>query len=424
MMQPDPLLQYQKICGQEVIDQLHQLAKPLEKIKIVHVSSTAMGGGVAEILAKMVPMTQSLGIQTDWKIIEGSPEFFQCTKAMHNAIQGLKVLPIISHLKLYEETNERNANRFKEVLEEADIVFVHDPQPLSLIRHLPHRKGKWVWRCHIDASKPFRIMWKYLNQFIELYDATIFSLAEFAHPMPQPIFIIAPSIDPLSDKNCELEKKEIDKVFDRFGLDPLRPIILQVSRFDRFKDPVGVIEAYELVKKYNRNVQLVLAGSGAADDPEGETVLKEVKDVAKDDADIHLLLLPPDSHKTINALQRAADIILQKSIREGFGLTVTEAMWKGKPVIGGNTGGIKLQVINNQTGFIVNTPEGAAYRMRYLLQHPEIGREIGEKAREYATEKFLITRHLREYLTLIYSLLTGESDRIEIASHIPAKIKG
>lgn len=408
------LEQYTKIIGHESIDQLHQLANPLKKLKLIHVSSTALGGGVAEILDKFVPMTQSLGIETEWLILKGSMEFFQCTKLLHNALQGNKLVPSSLQLQLYEETCKQNAETLKEKLENADVVIVHDPQPLPLIRSFPTKKGKWIWRCHIDASKPFRFVWKYLKQFIQQYDAVIFSLAEFAQPLSQPMFIISPSIDPLSEKNIELDKKEIDQVYDLFGLDSKRPILLQVSRYDRFKDPLGVIEAYRYVKKFTPEVQLVIAGGGATDDPEGEIVLKEVQTAAAGDSDIHVLLLPNNAHRTINALQRAANIVLQKSIREGFGLTVTEALWKGKPVIGGNTGGIKLQVINGETGFLVNTPEGAAYRIRYLLQHPDKGDEIGHHGREFVREKFLITRHLKEYLALIYSLLFEDVDRLEL----------
>lgn len=405
---------YKKCTSQEAIDQLFQLAGPLQKITIVHVNSTAVGGGVAEILTKMVPMTQALGINTRWEIIEGSLELFECTKILHNALQGLKQFPSALQIQHYEEMNLRNAEKLRDILESADVVVIHDPQPLPLIAHFPQRKGKWIWRCHIDASKPNRSVWKYLQQFMSLYDATIFSLAEFAHPLPHPMFIIPPSIDPLTDKNCELEQSEIDRVYDLFGLDPLRPMILQISRFDRFKDPIGVIEAFRYVQKFNAEVQLVLAGGGASDDPEGEIVLNEVKNAAAGDPNIYVVMLPNDAHRTVNALQRAATIVLQKSTKEGFGLTVTEALWKGKAVIGGNTGGIKLQVINGQTGFVVNTPEGAAYRIRYLLQHPNECQRIGTNGKEYVREKFLLTRHVREYLSLIYSLLDGDVDRIEL----------
>jgi trehalose synthase len=258
-------------------------------------------------------------------------------------------------------------------------------------------------------------VWKYLRKFVAGYDASIFSLADFAQPLPHPQYLIPPSIDPLSNKNIDLEEGEISAVASKFNLDRSRPIMLQVSRFDRFKDPLGVIKAYKLTKSFLPNIQLVLAGGSADDDPEGEEVLNEVRVAAQSDPDIHILVLQPDVHRTINALQRIADIVLQKSLREGFGLTVTESLWKGKPVIGGDTGGIRLQVINHQTGFCVNTPEGAALSIRYLLHHPERIAEMGGKAREFVRENYLITRHLKEHLTLMVKLIyNNSSDRIEI----------
>lgn len=411
----DLLEEYKKIVGFDVIDQLKQLSMPLKGLKMVHVNSTRLGGGVAEILDKMLPLTLSLGIDARWEVIDGSPEFFQCTKSFHNAIQGNRVSIPSELIQAYENINEKNAEKLHSILSEADVVIIHDPQPLSLINFIKKRKGKWIWRCHIDASSPFKPVWNYLKYFIKEYDASIFSLAEFAHPLPHPMFIIPPSIDPLSDKNIDLDQKEIDRVSDLYGIDRMRPMILQVSRFDRFKDPLGVIASYQMVKKFNPSLQLVLAGSEATDDPEGAMVLEEVQAAAKGDADIRILMLPANAHRTINALQRSADIVLQKSIREGFGLTVTEALWKRKPVIGGNTGGIKLQVIDWQTGFLVNTTEGAAYRIRFLLQNNHKIKEMGIKAREFVREKFLNTRHLREYLTLVHSLCFGEErDRIEL----------
>jgi trehalose synthase len=256
-------------------------------------------------------------------------------------------------------------------------------------------------------------VWKYLREFVAGYDASIWSLADFAQPLPHPLYLIAPSIDPLSQKNRELYPGEVEGVFDRYGLNPDLPLITQVSRFDRFKDPLGVIYAYRLIKQFTP-VQLVLAGGGATDDPEGEEVLREVQAVAGDDPDIHILMLPSDAHREINGLQRASTICLQKSIKEGFGLTVTEAMWKGKPVIGGDTGGIRLQVINHHTGFLVNTPEGAALRIRYLLKNRERLDDMGRKAKDFVRNNFLVTRHLREYLTLMFAIMHESVERIEL----------
>ncbi len=405
---------YAQVTGTDVIAQLRQLAAPLEGAKVVHVNSTRTGGGVAEILTKLIPLTRELGIDTHWEVITGESEFFECTKGMHNTLQGNRIPLGDNLLKAYEDTNARNAEMLRPTVEDADYVFIHDPQPAPLLNLCPNRKGKWVWRCHIDASHPYRPVWRYLHQFVAPYDASIFSLAAFAQELPHPQYLIPPSIDPLSDKNVELGPDAIQQICNKYQLDPQRPLVAQVSRYDRFKDPIGVIQAYQMAKQFLPALQLVLAGGGAADDPEGELVLHEALAAAQGDSDIHVLLLPSDAHLEINALQRAADIVLQKSIREGFGLTVTEALWKGKPVIGGDVGGIRLQVINHHTGFLVNTPEGAALRMRYLLNEPQKMHAMGEKGRSYVRDNFLITRHLREYLTLMVALLHGAKDRIEL----------
>lgn len=405
---------YAAVAGSDAIAQMRQLAAHLQGAKVVHINSTRMGGGVAEILAKLVPLMSELGINARWEVLTGDSEFFECTKAMHNALQG-NMLPLSERmLSVYADTNARNAETLRSLLQDADFVFVHDPQPAPLLHHIPERKGKWIWRCHIDASQPFRPVWRYLRQFVAPYDASIFSLAAFAQELPHPQYVIPPSIDPLSEKNVALPEQELGRTLERYRLDPQRPLLLQVSRFDRFKDPLGVIRAYRLAKGFAAALQLVLVGGGAADDPEGGAVLREVQSVAGDDPDIHVLSLPPDSHREINALQRSAAVVLQKSLREGFGLAVTEALWKGKPVIGGNVGGIRLQVVDHHTGFLVNTPEGAALRIRYLLHHPGEARAMGRRAHRFVRDNFLITRHLREYLTLMVALLHGLQDRVEL----------
>lgn len=406
---------YTEIVGHDVIDQLRQLAEPLKGRKVVHVNSTRMGGGVAEILAKLVPLMNELGLDTHWEVINGNAEFYQCTKSFHNALQGNTIAIPESQLRNFEEVNRQNAEQLRPVLEDADIAFIHDPQPAPLLSSFPERRGKWIWRCHIDVSRPHRPVWKYLRGFLTGYDASIWSLPDFAQTLPHPQYIIPPSIDPLSEKNIALPDSDITAVYERFDIDPERPLVTQVSRFDRFKDPVGVIESYRLSKRFVPALQLVLAGGGATDDPEGEAVLNEVYDATNGDPDIKILLLPSDAHRTINALQRASDIVMQKSTREGFGLTVTEGLWKGKPVIGGNTGGIRLQVINHHTGFLVSTPEGAALRTRYLLNHRDILDTMGIKAREFVREHFLLTRHLREYLTLMVVLMNDHPERVELS---------
>ncbi len=405
---------YAPVAGEEVIDQLRQLAAPLKGMKLVHVNSTRTGGGVAEILTQLVPHQQQLGLDARWEVIRGEESFFACTKDFHNGLQGNPVRLSDSVFSVYEETNAHNAEELRPILEEADIVIIHDPQPLPLLKYCSGRKGRWIWRCHIDLSRPYRPVWKYLRKFVIEYDASIFSLADFAQPLPHTQYLMQPSIDPLSEKNMDLDESRILGVRQEFGIDPERPMMLQVGRFDRFKDPIGVIRSYRLAKVFAPTLQLVLAGGTATDDPEGTVVLNEVREEAAEDKDIHILLLAPDANLTINALQRSADIVLQKSQKEGFGLTVTEAMWKGKPVIGGDTGGIRLQVVNYYTGFLVRTPDGAAFRIRYLLNHPERADRMGQTAREFVRTNFLLTRNLREYSSLMLAQLYGDQERIEL----------
>ena len=408
------LVDYSASAGSEVISQLRKLARPLEGRTVVHVNSTRLGGGVAEILTWMVPLMNDLGLRASWQVMQGEGEFFNVTKSFHNALQGKPIVIKPRLLETYQDVCRQNAKVMQEELQDADFVFVHDPQPLAIARSLAPRRGKWIWRCHIDVSQPHRPVWKFLRDFIREYDASIFSLPSFAQPLPHPQYMITPSIDPLSEKNSLLEPEEIASVSESFGLDGDRPVILQVSRFDRFKDPVGVIRAFRMVREHIP-VQLVLAGGSASDDPEGERVLAEVREEAGEDPDIHILVLPPDSHRVINALQRRAELVLQKSLREGFGLAITEAMWKEKAVVGGDTGGIMLQVVNEHTGFRVATPEGAAFRIRYLLNRPAIRAAMGQTAKRLVRENFLLTRNLREYLTVMLMLQGGTRDRLEIA---------
>jgi len=387
---------YQEIAPKGTIEILKRLAQKISQKRILHINSTKLGGGVAEILRSLVPLLQDVGIEARWEVITGTEEFFATTKAFHNALQGQDQHFSPAMLQNYIAVNQENARHLSF---DADYVVIHDPQPAALIERRPP-KGKWIWRCHIDISRPQRTVWNFLRQFVVRYDAAIFSLPRFAQRLPIPQFLIYPSIDPLSDKNRELTEEELDRIIKRLRISLEKPILLQVSRFDRFKDPLGVIQAYRLVKKHHE-LQLILAGGGATDDPEGESALAEVRKAAEDDPDIQILLLPPDANLEINALQRVANIVLQKSLREGFGLTVAEAMWKGKPVIGGFTGGITVQVVYGITGFTVNSVEGAAYQIHYLLDNPEMIAKMGQDAKEYVRQNFLITRHLGDYLALM-----------------------
>lgn len=408
------LRDYAEAAGPEVIDALERLARPLRGRRVVHVNSTRVGGGVAEILARLVPLMKDLGLDAHWEVIEGTQEFYGVTKTFHNALQGVPTAPTERGLAVYDEVNREAARVLAPSLQDAEFVFIHDPQPAAILRHLPGKRGHWVWRCHIDVSKPYRPVWKFLRPIVAPYEASVYSMAAFAQPLPHPQYIIAPSIDPLSDKNRPLEDSEVAAVAARHGLDPARPVVLQVSRFDRFKDPLGVLQAYRIARRH-LPIQLVLVGGTATDDPEGDAVLAEVRKAAGDDPDVHVMLLPPDAHREINALQRRASLVMQKSLKEGFGLTVTEALWKGKPVIGGRAGGIVLQVVDHHTGFLVDTPEGAAFRVRYLLNRPNAVAIMSEKGRAFVRDNFLLTRHLREYLTLMLALDAGGAEQVEVA---------
>jgi trehalose synthase len=402
---------YEKTVGSVAISQLRALASNLTGMKVVHVNSTRVGGGVAEILEWMVPLMQDIGLNASWEVIEGNDEYFKVTKMFHNGLQGNAVSLTQSNIDHYEKTVKENAERLRPILTKADFVIIHDPQPAALLEMFPHRKGKWIWRCHIDLSSPSRNVWKYVKSKVSGFDSSIFSMKDFAQSLPHPQFIIAPSIDPLSEKNCELGAKEIGDILRKYRISRKVPVITQISRFDRFKDPIGVINAFNKLHE-NFEAELVLAGGGATDDPEGAEVLQEVKSAANNESHIHVLLLPNDAHRTINALQRGSTIVLQKSIQEGFGLTVTEALWKGKPVIGGNVGGIRLQVHNYHTGFLVNTPEGATLRMRELLRRPALLKRMGKIAHHFVKDNYLSTRTLREYLTLMLGLSGGLSNHI------------
>jgi len=403
---------YEEVVRHQEIQRLRRLAERLSGKRIVHLNSTRQGGGVAEILGWMVPLMQELGIDARWEVVEGTADFYRVTKAFHNGLQGLPVTLKKRDFDLHYEINRQNAERLNL---QADVVFVHDPQPIYVPRFTPAGQvGRWIWRCHIDASRPDRGIWKYLEAALSDYQATVFSMAAFTRPVHCPMFIVPPSIDPLSDKNCPLLETERLETLARLGIDPERPLLLQVSRFDRFKDPLGVIAAYKLLKPYHPALQLALAGGPADDDPEGAEVLREVLDAAGGDPDLKVLMLPPDAHRTINALQRSAIVVLQKSLREGFGLTVTEALWKAKPVIGGACGGITLQVHDYHTGFLVHSPAGAAYRIRYLLRYADKRQRMGQSGQEFVRQHFLLTRHLRDYFTMLLSLDHPEPDVLVI----------
>jgi trehalose synthase len=394
------LQDYREVVGPEMIDELMVIAGRVRGRSLQNVNSTLVGGGVAEILTRMIPLLRELGIDATWDVIRGDEAFFAATKAFHNALHGAREDIRQEAFECYRHTMAAN---LRDMQLSGDVIWVHDPQPAGLIEKKRSIGRKWVWRCHIDVSTPDLRVWNFLRPMVEQYDASIFSMPDFAQQLAIPQFMIAPSIDPLSEKNRDLKDDLVTRVLENYHIDPERPILTQISRFDRLKDPVGVIQAYRIVKKRS-DCQLVLAGGGATDDPEGAQVLREVHEAAADDPDIHVLLLPPFSDLEINALVRGSTIVFQKSIKEGFGLTVCEALWKRKPVIGGAVGGIKVQIVEGVTGFLVHSPEGAAVRALQLLADPALCLRMGENGRMHVKQNFLLTRHVKDYILVMLAL--------------------
>lgn len=394
---------YIPIVGQPVIEELFLLSKHLEGRRIQNINSTAVGGGVAEILTRMIPLLNQLGVAARWDVIKGDEKFFVVTKKFHNGLHGVPVTVSKEEYEWFLEVNRENAAQ----LSFEDIVFVHDPQPVALIERRKEIGKNWIWRCHIDFSRPDKNIWRFLEDYITQYDSAVFSSPSFARSLPIPQILISPSIDPLSDKNKELPNETVDGVFEKFGIDRARPIVTQISRFDFLKDPIGVINAYKLVKEHI-DLQLVLAGGGATDDPEGPVIMQQVQEEASKDKDIFVLFLPPSSDIEINALQRGSTVVLQKSLKEGFGLTVSEAMWKAKPTIASAVGGIPLQIAHKYSGILTHSIEGTAYWIKQLINEPEFAQRLGSNGKEHIKSNFLITRHIKEYLLLFLSLFHRE----------------
>jgi trehalose synthase len=387
---------YLPIVGEQEIEELRAIAKPLAGSTVQMVNSTAVGGGVAEILNRLVPLIRELGLAPRWDVMTGGNDFFDVTKAWHNALHGGTYEARPQDFETFLAYTEQNRDR---MAFDADFTVIHDPQPVALIDARPANGTPWIWRCHIDLSRPNQDVWSFLMPFVCRYDCALFSAPEFARQLPIPQYLFYPCIDPASEKNRPLEESFINGVLERFGIDRERPILTQISRFDRLKDPVGVLRAYQIVKRYT-DCQLVLAGGGATDDPEGDIVFAEVQNAAEGDPDVHVLNLPPWSALEINALQRGSTILIQKSLREGFGLTVTEGLWKAKPVVASAVGGIPAQVIHKHTGLLAHSIQGAAYQIRFLLAHPAVAQKLGEQGHDHVREHFLITSNVRRYLTL------------------------
>jgi trehalose synthase len=385
---------YEQLVGTETVERIRNKAKPLRDMSVVHVNSTYYGGGVAQLLLSLTLLMNSVGIRTGWRAIHGSPDFFSITKKMHNALQGADIHLTDMKMDIYQRVVYENSIRNHLV---HDMVIVHDPQPLPLIEYY-RRKGPWIWRCHLDLTQPNPQLWNYLAGFIERYDAVVLSLQEYKQNLKTPQVFFMPAIDPFSITNRELSEREVDERLGHYSIPTDLPLVVQVSRFDRWKDPEGVIRAFKLARK-EVNCTLVLLGNVATDDPEGEKVYDSLLKSREE----RIVVLSCQDGALVNALQRRAAVILQKSLREGFGLTVTEAMWKGTPVIGGNAGGIRHQIEDGVNGFLVSSVEEAAERIVRLVQDRDLRQRLGHEARETVRKHFLLTRYLEQYLDLFNS---------------------
>ena len=395
---------YIDIIGKEEIESIKKLALPLKGKKVVHINATSFGGGVAEILFTLVPLMKDVGIQAEWQVIKGSDDFFNVTKNIHNGLQGMDV-PFTKEMKeMFLKNNQLNEKLFEG---EYDFVVIHDPQPVAILNYRKKKIGKWIWKLHIDPTQAQEKIWQFIKPFIKRYDANIFIFKEYVKGdiKLKNIAIIPPAIDPLSSKNMDLDQEEIENIVTKYKVDPDRPVITQVSRFDPWKDPLGVIDMYRMVKREVKDVQLVLIASIANEDPEGWEYYEKTARHAGEDYDIHLLSnLNGVGNLEVNAFQRASDVIIQKSLRERFGLVITEALWKGKPVVAANVGGIPLQVDNRRTGFLVGDISECAERVIHLLKNSEIANKMGTSGKEYVRKNFLITRLLKDYLNLFNHL--------------------
>ena len=395
---------YRGIVDEKILEEIREKAEIVKDRHIVHINSTYQGGGVAEMLSSLVPLMNNIGIATGWRILYGNPEFFKITKSFHNALQGEEIILREDMKKKYLEVNE-NFSTFTHL--NHDLVIIHDPQPLPLIRFY-EKKQPWIWRCHVDLSNPNKELWNFLKEFIHRYDLVIVSSEKYKKKdLPVEQRIVYPAINPLSPKNIELSDETIQRVLKEFNIPLDKPLITQISRFDKWKDPEGVIDVFRIIKK-SVDARLVLLGGTATDDPEGWAIYEKVKKKAEDliRAGDVILIINDGNDILVNTLQRVSRVVIQKSIREGFGLTVTEALWKGTPVVASNIGGIPLQIENGVNGFLLDPhdKEGFADRILQLLQDQELARKMGEKGRETVRERFLITRLIKDYLDIIMDL--------------------
>ncbi|HZJ28909.1 MAG TPA: glycosyltransferase [Solirubrobacterales bacterium] len=399
------LADYTHICGRDLINEIERLAEPLAGKRVLHLSATAFGGGVSEILYTIVPLMRDIGLDAHWRVITGREDYFNATKLLHNSLQGDPHSLSPAQWELFDEINQLNAEALSD---DWDVVIVHDPQPIGFKRGAGARSKRWIWRCHIDLSEPNPDPIERLLPMIEEYDATVWHLRQYVPDALNGnggVRLIPPAIDPLSPKNMAFSADDAAFICEQFGIDTERPLITQVSRFDPWKDPMGVIDAYRMVREQVPDVQLALVGSMATDDPEGWDFFQQTFEHAASDPDIKILNnLNNVGAIEVNAFQSQSDVILQKSIREGFGLTVTEGLWKGRPTIGGNVGGIPLQIVDGESGFLVSSPQECAQRCVEILTDPELGRQLGRAGKEHAREHFLSPRLLRDWLQLFTEL--------------------
>ncbi len=389
---------YERFVGAETIDRIRKKAESLQHLHVANVNSTYYGGGVAQLLSSLTLLMNSVGIKTGWRVIQGARDFFTITKKMHNALQGREINLSDRKMRIYEEVVYENAIRNH--LDSHNMVIIHDPQPLPMINHYK-KKGPWIWRCHIDLTHPNRKLWNYLVPFIEKYDTVILSAKDYMQKLKTPQVFLMPGIDPFSILNREMREEEIRERLDHYDIPTDLPLVVQISRFDRWKDPEGVIQAFKLARR-EVDCTLVLLGNVAADDPEGTEVYESLLNCQEE----RIIILSHQDTALVNALQRKAAVVLQKSIREGFGLTAAEAMWKGTPVIGGNVGGLRYQIRNGVNGFLASSAEEAAKRMVQLLKDKKLRKRLGKKARETVKKGFLLTRYLEQYLDLFSSFET------------------
>lgn len=394
------LFDYRGVVGPDIIEELTILASHLGSRSIKMINSTSTGGGVAEMLRRIVPLLNELGLEVQWEVIRGDPNFFEITKSFHNALQGREARFDKEVFEAYLDVNKENSDKMEF---DEDLIVIHDPQPAAMIHWNRNRRNRWVWRCHIDMSHPNREIWDFFKPYIENYDAALFSSALFSPELTIPQYQFYPAIDPLDEKNKDLDASYVSSVFDKYGIPRDKPIITQISRYDPWKDPVGVIQAFKMAHKYI-DARLLLVGDKAADDPETDKIIEEVRREARGDPDIHILLFSPSIPSEINAFQRGSDIILQKSIREGFALTVSEALWKKRPVVGSAVGGIPAQIIDGHTGLLVHSVEGTSLAIRSLLNQRNFAAKLGEAGQQRVRDEFLITKNLKRYLLLLFAL--------------------